>query len=375
MYGRFKLDPSDTYDLFERRVKGMLSPLEVASVVSMYYFPADELLTGRVHINCDAALATYFNECDNFEARDVLVSFEGSPLTEPIASGSARPMQRRSEKRAVDSSSAGSNATDRNRNRQAAFRDGVLERDHSRCVLCGYQHVSSVGAKTVQAAHVVAHSTPKATCANLLLPDNLSQTFNGVTLCLSCHVNFDQKRWHVTTDGIVLMSAVLHESAECAMSGKLYRELHGKPLLQPPDEHLRWLWPRPEFWDVQTTLFNIAETARVEAAAAAVRGLKRYPCALCGAVLKRPLGPHHTEGRCKQRIKKHGVRQATPIEQKLHNLSVAERVQGLPGGVIPNVRRELLFPHDDDDDDDNVVVDDDDDDYDTDAAVNDDDAE
>ena len=86
-----------------------------------------------------------------------------------------------------DVSSLGSHGTSRGSN-QGDFREAVLSRDDSRCLLCSSD-------SNVEAAHIYPVSATRTTRFDACGIRSKYDTRNGLSLCSQCHVLFDSGYW------------------------------------------------------------------------------------------------------------------------------------------------------------------------------------
>ena len=122
------------------------------------------------------------------------------------------------------------------------FRACVMNRDGHICVLCR----ATPNTLLLEAAHVMPFEMGIIDCERYGLPA-VNEVRNGIILCKHCHYFFDRYLWYVGSDGFVVVADALLQDSELK---KRWKPLNGRPLLQPPPEHIlkaSW-WPIPQTW-------------------------------------------------------------------------------------------------------------------------------
>jgi hypothetical protein len=177
---------------------------------------------------------------------------------------------------------------------QRAFREGVISRGDGAlsCALC---RKTAAFPQELEAAHVVAHTSPAALRVEAGLRD-INSVRNGILLCATpCHLWYDKLHWWVGGDGnVAATEALLADEA----LGPHFRAVVGAPLLQQHAGDVDW--PTAQTWAVQARLC-CEETGRRQAQAAAAPYMCSTPT--CQQRCRTPgaLQAHIALGNCRAR--------------------------------------------------------------------------
>jgi len=140
---------------------------------------------------------------------------------------------------------------------QSDFRQALMLRDGSECVLCRNN-------APLEAAHIIPRIADQSEmlAAGLL---TLNVPTNGMMLCIPCHRLHDSFMWCFNPDtGVVVADALLHDKD----LGSLWRDRVGNQLVKPPvDDAVKtaW-WPPPLVWAAAIARFEAAKLERHEKA-------------------------------------------------------------------------------------------------------------
>ena len=159
---------------------------------------------------------------------------------------------------------------------QADFREALLYRDGSRCVLCGADP-GPANLRMLEAAHVVPFETPSSTFRSYGLA-TIHDVRNGVLLCKLCHDDFDRSLWYVRPDGVVVVADALLLDPIRGPRWRSFASQH--KLSRPLDAAKNSWWPSPETW-----VFREEDFVKRQQKRWAASKDKAY-CAICGGYVK-----------------------------------------------------------------------------------------
>ena len=179
--------------------------------LKLYYLGDSKIFEARVKIDSDAVLEASLDKIDSWKCRSGAIVPEilfqhgsSSPITTPFKL-LWEGQQGRPAAAADDQNRASSSPTSRaSRLGQSIFSEGVRTRDLGQCVFCDSK-------ENLTAAHLIAY---KAIDSSAVAPltllfskcciSNIQATENGITLCQSCHEQFDHHFVGVNPDTMLV---------------------------------------------------------------------------------------------------------------------------------------------------------------------------